>query len=108
MKGFGNKKTDMNAALRKYEAINLLVEKGGIIVDRNQCSCIIMNEIWKVQTIQKTERNALGNILWYINFTNAAEQKECHNSVLTFSVKGTGIRGSFMAGNFGKGTIKYE
>lgn len=99
---------DMNAALRKYQAINSLVEKGGITVDRDECSCEIMNEIWIVQTIQKTERNSLTNILWYINFSNAAENKECHHTELKFRIKDTDISGRFIVGNFSKGTIKYD
>lgn len=108
MKMLVNKKADMNAALNKYAAINSLVEKGGISVDREKCSCTIKEEIWIVQQIQKTERNALTNILWYINFTNAAEEKECHNSTLHFSVEGTDIKGRFIVGSFSKGTIKYD
>lgn len=108
MKMLVNKKSDMNAALNKYAAINTLIEKGGIKVDRDKCSCVIKENIWIVQQIQKTECNALANILWYINFTNAADQKECHNSTLFFSIEDTDIKGRFIVGNFSKGTIKYD
>ncbi|MCD8176716.1 MAG: hypothetical protein LUE98_04550 [Tannerellaceae bacterium] len=94
---FKKKPVNLQPAIQKYEAIDSIVKQGGITINETEVSAEIIKEIWNIYPESK-HKDVLSNILFYINFTAAAEQKKCDHTRLSFSIKDTDIKGVFENG----------
>jgi len=93
-------------AIQKYDAIDSIIKAGAIVINCDKSHAVILQQLWDIYP-EKKQRDVLSNLLFYINFSNAAENKKHDHFRLTFEVKGTTISGTYTEGNkAGKGTIR--
>jgi len=88
------KQPSLQPAIQKYEAIDSIVKAGAIVVDMDNCGAFILKELWDIYPPKK-HVDVLSNILFYINFSKAAENKECDHRTLSFIVKDSNIGGTY-------------
>lgn len=86
--------SSLKPAIQKYEAIDSIIKTGAIVVDTKNGGAFIIKELWDIYPSNK-HVDVLSNILFYINFSNAAEQKKCDFRSLSFIVKDSEVCGVY-------------